>query len=94
MRGQPGQRDVGAIAADQAGGLHPVQPLPAGGGRQVHPARQLGLGDAALARQDRQDREVAVIQREGSASEGGGRGHPGMFRRRRGLSTARLRIDL
>ena len=47
------QRDLGAVAADDAGRLEAPQPLPEGRRRQVDLAGEVGLGDAALARRGR-----------------------------------------
>jgi len=66
VRRHLGQRHVGPVTADQAGLLQPSQPLPAGRGRQVHPAGKVDLGDPPLAAEDGQDLQVAVV--EGNAA--------------------------
>ena len=64
MRPEERQRHLGMVAADQPCRLEPAEPLPARRRRQVGPPRQRGLGDPALAREDGQDGDVAVVEAE------------------------------
>ena len=51
------------VAEPEAGFLEDLDPTQAGGGRQVHPLGQFGVGDAPVALQDRQDAAVRSVQR-------------------------------
>ena len=64
VRGDLSERDLGAVAGDDAGVLEALQPLPERRRGQVDPAREVGLGDAALAGKDREDLQVAVVELE------------------------------
>ena len=62
------QRDLGAVAADDAGVLEALQALPERRGGQVDLAGEVGLGDAAVGGEDGEDLQVAVVELEHQAA--------------------------
>ena len=62
MRGDAAQGDMGLIAGNDARSLQPRQPFAASGGTKMNLVGKRRFGDAPLAREDRQHRDIAFIQ--------------------------------
>ncbi|MNT56340.1 hypothetical protein D3C72_1936300 [compost metagenome] len=57
-----GRVDQGRIAGDDLPVLQPLDPLEAGGGRQIAPSRQFRVGDAAVNLQNAQQSPVGIVK--------------------------------
>ena len=60
---QPLRIDFGAVAGDHPVALQPLHPAQAGRRRQVHALGQLGVGQAAVALQLGEQRQVGAVER-------------------------------